>query len=166
MPYGIYGGPSPDGPSTVQANADSYRWTAMISADQAYWACVKGYMTDTWVCSNGRSFTVPRGITGTVQSTIGLNLRFNPNGAVDLPSAGETKITLPYGTTLRIACFWRDLPVTGPWGTTDVWDGVVGYTTPGGTSVDLLGDYFVSDSWVFTGGDSSQQGLPPCYGIG
>jgi hypothetical protein len=102
----------------------------------------------------------------TTAATAGLNARQDVNGAHGPISGGNVVATIPNKSTVYIDCYWYDSGVTGPWGTTRVWDAIEGYRTPNGTHHDLsgyTGEIFVSDAWVDTGGDTSKL-VTPCYG--
>lgn len=95
-------------------------------------------------------------VYGRVAATAGLNIRSgSPTGPVI--------DTMPYNSTAQLYCWVYGPPITGPWGTTSVWDAVNGYTTPWGENV-VFGagaKVFSSDAWLNTGGDTSKM-LPHC----
>ncbi|MEZ0070149.1 uncharacterized protein YraI [Streptacidiphilus sp. MAP12-20] len=95
-------------------------------------------------------------VHGTVDATRGLNVRSgSPTGAVI--------DTMPYNSNADLYCWVSGPAVTGPFGTTTVWDAVNDYTTPGGQSIAYVGGtrVFSSDAWLNTGGDTSKM-LPHC----
>jgi hypothetical protein len=67
---------------------------------------------------------------------------------------------------VRITCTWNNDAVNGPWGSTDVWDGIDYYVTPDCVTHSVGYDNLVSDAWINTGGDTSKMGLPSCYALG
>lgn len=95
-------------------------------------------------------------VYGTVAATAGLNVHSgSPTGPVI--------DTMPYNSTAQLYCWVYGPAITGPWGTTSVWDAVAGYTTPWGQNV-VYGagtKVFSSDAWLNTGGDTSKM-LPHC----
>lgn len=94
-------------------------------------------------------------INGKVNARLGLNVHSgSPTGAVI--------DTMPYNTTVQVWCWVSGPAVTGPFGTTTVWDAVNSYTTPSGQNVAFVGGtVFSSDAWINTGGDTSKM-LPHC----
>lgn len=95
-------------------------------------------------------------VNGTVAATAGLNVHSgSPTGPViDV---------MPYQSVARLYCWVYGPTITGPWGSTSVWDAVAGYTTPWGQNV-VYGPGphpFSSDAWLNTGGDTSTM-LPHC----
>jgi uncharacterized protein YraI len=95
-------------------------------------------------------------IHGTVDARLGLNVHSgSPTGAVI--------DTMPYNSNAVLYCWVTGPAVTGPFGTTTVWDAVDSYTTASGQSVAFVGDsrVFSSDAWLNTGGDTSKM-LPHC----
>lgn len=95
-------------------------------------------------------------VDGRVAATAGLNVRSgSPTGPVI--------DTMPYNSIAQLYCWVSGPAITGPWGTTSVWDAVNGYTTPWGQNV-VYGagpKVFSSDAWLDTGGDTSKM-LPHC----
>lgn len=95
-------------------------------------------------------------VNGRVAATAGLNVRSgSPTGPViDV---------MPYNSIAQLYCWVYGPAVTGPWGTTSVWDAVNGYTTPWGENVAYGAGpkVFSSDAWLDTGGDTSKM-LPHC----
>lgn len=95
-------------------------------------------------------------VYGTVAATAGLNLHSgSPTGTV----IGA----MPYQSTAQLYCWVYGPAITGPWGTTSVWDAVASYTPPGSWTV-VFGPgtkVFSSDAWLNTGGDTSKM-LPHC----
>ena len=105
-------------------------------------------------------------VTGTAVAGNGLNVRLAANGSgSDLLNSPITAV-IPYGSQVHITCTWLNDSVTGPWGSTDVWDGIDYYVTPDNVTHDVGPDNLVSDAWVNTGGDTSQMGLRSCYAVG
>jgi hypothetical protein len=105
-------------------------------------------------------------VTGTASAPGGLNVRLAANGSgSDLLNSPITAV-IPYGSRIDITCTWPNDWVTGPWGSTDVWDGIDYYVTPDNVTHYVDPDNLVSDAWVNTGGDTSQMGLRSCYAVG
>ena len=112
-------------------------------------------------------------VTGTAAAGAGLHVRLATNGgATDMLTAPVTA-TIPYGATVDIVCVWS-FPgdnVTGPWRTTNIWDGIDYYIYNGvktyvSPSDQTWDDHLVSDAWVNDGGNTENMGLPGCYGGG
>jgi hypothetical protein len=96
-------------------------------------------------------------ISGRVDAPAGLNVHSgSPTGLV-IGAMPDNSIAL-------LNCWVSGPAVTGPGGTTTVWDSVESYTTPWGTSVTYVGaggPALASDAWLDTGGDTSTM-LPHC----
>jgi uncharacterized protein YraI len=71
---------------------------------------------------------------------------------------GQVIDTMPFDSTAQIYCWVSGPAVTGPYGTTSVWDALDGYTTPSGQRYAFSGGtkVFSSDAWLDTGGDTSK----------
>lgn len=95
-------------------------------------------------------------VNGRVMATLGLNVRSgSPTGVVI--------DTMPYNSTAQTYCWVSGPAVTGPYGTTSVWDAINGYTTPWGENIVFCcgTKVFSSDAWLDTGGDTSKM-VPHC----
>ena len=80
--------------------------------------------------------------TGTIDASPCLNFHNGPNGA-------DTQIgCIPDGTTIAIACTATGNSVSGPYGSTTLWDETTWNAQTG----------FVSDAWVYTGTASAVAG--------
>jgi CHAP domain len=84
--------------------------------------------------------------SGTVSGTggAGLTVRSTPS------TSGSPLRVLPEGTNVYIDCQTNGTPITGPWGTTSLWDHLPAY---GG---------YVSDAYVYTG--TNGRVAPECSG--
>jgi hypothetical protein len=100
---------------------------------------------------NGTTFN------GCVNASAGLNFRSHSGGG-NVTWNDPPIMTAPYGTRVWIDCYFTGPPVTGPYGTTDIWDDVAGYIEPGQSIVTVFsspGTFAVaSDAWIYTGSNN------------
>lgn len=95
-------------------------------------------------------------VNGRVMARLGLNVHSgSPTGPVI--------DTMPYNSTAQIYCWVGGPAITGPYGTTSVWDAINGYTTPSGQNYLFCcgREVFSSDAWLDTGSDTSKM-VPHC----
>lgn len=90
-------------------------------------------------------------VNGTVVASAGLKVH---SGS----PTGSTIDTMPYNSVARIYCYTTGASVAGPYGTTNEWDAIDGYTPPGGSYVAYGAGkkVFASDAWINTGGDTAK----------
>jgi hypothetical protein len=132
---------------------------------------VAGALAATLTCAGSAS--AASSVTGTVAAGSGLHVRLATSGAATDMLTAPVTATIPYGATVDIVCYWI-FPgdnVTGPWRTTDVWDGIDYYVYHGtktyvSPSDHTWDDHLVSDAWINDGGNTENMGLPTCYGWG
>jgi hypothetical protein len=100
---------------------------------------------------NGTTFN------GCVNAGAGLNFRSHSGGG-SVTWNDPPIMTAPYGTRVWIDCYFTGPSVTGPYGTTDIWDDIAGYIEPGQSIVTVFSDpgtYAVaSDAWIYTGSNN------------
>ncbi len=100
---------------------------------------------------NGTTFN------GCVMASAGLNLRSHTGGG-NVSFNDPVIMTAPFDTRVWIDCYFTGPSVTGPYGTTDIWDDVAGYIEPGQSIVAVFsspGTYAVaSDAWIYTGSNN------------
>jgi hypothetical protein len=100
---------------------------------------------------NGTTFN------GCVNASAGLKFRSHAGGG-DVTWNDPPIMTAPYGTRVWIDCYFTGPSVTGPYGTTDIWDDIAGYIEPGQSIVTVFSDpgtYAVaSDAWIYTGSNN------------
>lgn len=93
---------------------------------------------------------------GTAAAASGLNVRHCQGCRDGVPSTAlPTIYTLGNGTKLWIRCYYHGETVSGPWGSSDIWDVVPEFQEPG-QPVASFSPYggnppVVSDAWVYTG---------------
>jgi hypothetical protein len=130
-------------------NANGYTWR-FVTADAYRWGAGGGWVASNYLQSSGNCEDSP---SGTVAANPTLNVR-TASGSGNV-GTGSVIGTIPNGSTVRIGCTYPGPSVTGPWGSTSVWDAIFGYTDPGGTWHGLSGWAFVADAWINSGGDTS-----------
>ena len=91
---------------------------------------------------------------GCVNASAGLKFRSHSGGG-NVTWNDPPIMTAPFGTRVWIDCYFTGPSVTGPYGTTDIWDDIAGYIEPGQSIVTVFsnpGTYAVaSDAWIYTG---------------
>ncbi|OHV27747.1 hypothetical protein CC117_30990 [Parafrankia colletiae] len=133
-------------------------------SDGNYRACVHPERSG-FTCTDDRSFA----LKGQVVASIGLSVLADP-GPGNAIGGGTIIDALPDGTEVTFACYRRDVPIPGPYGTSDTWVRIESYDPPGDPtpdtgeqinpgSIDRSG--FVSDSFLYTGADTATF-APPC----
>lgn len=133
---------------TAQGNSVTGPYGASTLWDHTTYAGVAGYVADAWVytgtsaaiaptCGGGQTYP-----TGRIIISPCLNLRAGPNGSTQLIGC------VPDGTIISIYCTAQGNPVTGPYGTTTIWD----QTSYNGETG------YVSDAYVYTGTNGAVAG--------
>jgi hypothetical protein len=92
---------------------------------------------------------------GCVDATGGLNARVH-HGTGPVSFNDTVLYTYPYGTQVHVYCYLTGPAVTGPAGTTTIWDAIDVFRVPGGTTSAWDAGAFIvsSDAWIFTGSDN------------
>ena len=145
---------------TATGNSVSGPYGSTTLWDETTWNAQTGFVSDAWVYTGTASAVAgtctstptPTTVTtqppasasptGTIDASPCLNFHSGPNGA-------DTQIgCIPDGTTIAIACTATGNSVSGPYGSTTLWDETTWNAQTG----------FVSDAWVYTGTASAVAG--------
>ena len=146
-PYPILG-TIPNGTTlTIECTLNSYSVSGPYGSsnvwDRVTWQGRQVFVTDAWVYTGTSSAvapacsTDPRGTGSAAQGTTLTDLNYRDGPGDPYPILG----TIPNGTTLAIECTLISYSVTGPYGSSNIWDRV----TWQGRHV------FVTDAWMYTG---------------
>jgi uncharacterized protein YraI len=141
---------------TAQGNSVTGPYGATTLWDHTTWNGTAGYVSDAYVYTGTANAVAgpcggsppppppPPAATGRIIIQPCLNLRAGPNGSTTLLDC------VPYDTVITIECTSQGNAVTGPYGTTTLWDRTVWNGKRG----------FVSDAYVYTGTANAVAG--PC----
>ncbi len=98
------------------------------------------YYTDAWLYTGSNGAVVPPCALRTV--TIDSHATGGVSGHTGPDNAYATGPTRPMNSSVTIACYVDGQPITGPYGTTTIWD--------------LADDgYFYTDAWLYTGSNGA-----------